>query len=72
MKDELEALFGRRVDIIERRLLEHSDNYIRRRHILSHMETLYVAGCGVAVGYAQRCQESTGVSEMRNRDKSHS
>jgi hypothetical protein len=43
MKEELEAMFGRPVDLVERRLIEHSANYIRRRHILNHMETIYVA-----------------------------
>ncbi len=44
MKEELEALFGRAVDLVERRLVETSENYIRRKHILSHLEPLYVAG----------------------------
>jgi predicted nucleotidyltransferase len=43
MKEELERLFGRPVDLIERRLVETSENYIRRKHILSHLEPLYVA-----------------------------
>jgi predicted nucleotidyltransferase len=43
MKDELEAMFGRPVDLIEKRLVERSENYIRRKHILNHMETIYVA-----------------------------
>lgn len=40
---ELEALFGRKVDLVERRLIEQSKNYIRRKHILSHLERVYVA-----------------------------
>jgi uncharacterized protein len=43
MKEELETMFGRSVDLIEKRLVESSENYIRRRHILNHMETIYVA-----------------------------
>jgi predicted nucleotidyltransferase len=43
MKRELEVLFGRPVDMVERRLVDESPNYIRRRHILSHMEPIYVA-----------------------------
>jgi uncharacterized protein len=43
MKDELEAMFGRPVDLVEKRLVERSENYIRRKHILNHMETIYVA-----------------------------
>ena len=42
MKDELEAILGRPVDVVEKRLVEHSENYIRRRHILENMETVYV------------------------------
>ncbi len=43
MKEELEALFGRAVDLVEKRLVEESPNYIRRKHILSHMEAVYAA-----------------------------
>ncbi|OGW50380.1 MAG: DNA polymerase subunit beta [Nitrospirae bacterium RBG_19FT_COMBO_58_9] len=43
MKEELEALFGREVDRVERRLVEGSRNYIRRNHILSHMESVYAS-----------------------------
>jgi uncharacterized protein len=43
MKEELEVLFGRSVDLVEKRLVEESRNYIRRKHILSHMETVYAA-----------------------------
>jgi predicted nucleotidyltransferase len=44
MKEELEGVFSRTVDLVERRLVETSENYIRRKHILSHLEPLYVAG----------------------------
>ena len=43
MKEELETLFGRTVDLVEKRLVEESRNYIRRKHILSHMEAVYAA-----------------------------
>jgi predicted nucleotidyltransferase len=43
MKEELESLFGRAVDLVEKRLVEESRNYIRRKHILSHMEAVYAA-----------------------------
>jgi uncharacterized protein len=43
MKEELTAMFGRPVDLVEKRLIESSENYIRRNHILNHMETIYVA-----------------------------
>lgn len=44
MIDELERIFGRRVDLVERRAVETSKNYIRRKHILNHLERVYVAG----------------------------
>lgn len=44
MKEELERLFGRSVDLVERHRIESSENYIRRKHILTHLETVYVAG----------------------------
>ncbi len=44
MSRELEAIFGRKVDMVERRLVEQSKNYIRRKHILNHLESIYVAG----------------------------
>lgn len=43
MQDELELIFGRKVDLVERRAVEYSENYIRRRHILSSVEPVYVA-----------------------------
>jgi predicted nucleotidyltransferase len=43
MQEELKDLFGREVDLVERRSIEESENYIRRRHILSCTETVYVA-----------------------------
>ncbi len=43
MEEEFAALFGRRVDLVERRLIEESPNYIRRRSILEALETIYAA-----------------------------
>ncbi len=42
MTRELEAIIGRKVDLVERGLVEQSKNYIRRRHILNHLETIYI------------------------------
>ncbi len=42
MVRELEGIFGRKVDLVECRLVEESRNYIRRRHILNHLEKIYV------------------------------
>ena len=43
MEDELSAIFGRKVDLVSRPAVESSENYIRRRHILANLETIYVA-----------------------------
>jgi uncharacterized protein len=43
MEAELGRLLGRRVDLVERRVVERSENYIRRREILQTAEPLYVA-----------------------------
>ena len=42
-KDELEALLGRPVDLVERAAVEASRNYIRRRRILAEAEAVYGA-----------------------------
>jgi predicted nucleotidyltransferase len=43
MERELAALFGRSVDLIERRLVEQSPNWVRRRHILGTARPIYAA-----------------------------
>lgn len=41
MEDELKEIFGREVDLVTRRSVESSPNYIRRNHILRHMELIH-------------------------------
>ena len=41
MQDELEAIFGREVDLLDRQAVEQSPNYIRRRAILESSEVVY-------------------------------
>ena len=41
MQDELAAIFGREVDLVSRRGIEASQNYLRRKHILSSAEVIY-------------------------------
>jgi predicted nucleotidyltransferase len=41
LREALEALLGRSVDLVERPAVEASRNYIRRRNILAAAETLY-------------------------------
>jgi hypothetical protein len=43
MEKELIELFGREVDLVSRRGLEFSRNYLRRNAILSSAETVYAA-----------------------------
>ena len=41
MQEELERIFGRKVDLVSRRGIETSRNYIRRRAILESAEVVY-------------------------------
>jgi len=41
--EELKEILGRKVDLVERNAIERSENYIRRQHILSSVQTIYVA-----------------------------
>ena len=43
MKEALESVLGREVDLVERKAIEQSRNYIRRRNILAQAESVYVA-----------------------------
>lgn len=43
MEDELTAIFGRKVDLVGRRAIERSQNWIRREEILHTAEPIYVA-----------------------------
>ena len=42
LEDELVAMVKHPVDVIERRNVETSENYIKRKHILGSAETIYV------------------------------
>lgn len=44
MEEELSELVGREVDMITRRSIERSPNWLRRDAILSSSEPIYVAG----------------------------
>lgn len=43
LKEAFERILGRNVDLIDRKAIERSRNYIRRNHVLSEAEPLYVA-----------------------------
>ena len=42
-KQALEALLSRRVDLVDRKAIETSRNYIRKKHILTGAEPIYAA-----------------------------
>ncbi len=44
MDEELAAIVGRPVDLVDRRSIEKSENWIRRRSILGTAEAIYAAG----------------------------
>lgn len=44
MEEELEEIFGRAVDLVERQAIERSPNYIRRKSILKNPEVIYAEG----------------------------
>jgi predicted nucleotidyltransferase len=44
MQDELAAIFGRSVDIVDRQAVKENANYIRRRAILDTTEVIYAPG----------------------------
>lgn len=41
MKDELESMFGRKVDLVSKRGIEQSTNWIRKREILGTARVVY-------------------------------
>ncbi|MEP0917543.1 nucleotidyltransferase domain-containing protein [Leptolyngbya sp. DQ-M1] len=43
MQDELESLFQRKVDLVSKKAIEQSPNWLRRKNILSTAEVIYVA-----------------------------
>ena len=43
MQNELKEIFGRDVDLAERKAIEKSENYIRRKNILSNTKVIYAA-----------------------------
>jgi len=44
MEQELEAVLGRKVDLLSRRSVERSHNWLRRREILDTAEVVYASG----------------------------
>ena len=44
MENELKIIFGREVDVVERKSVEKSENYIRRKSILESAKVIYASG----------------------------
>jgi predicted nucleotidyltransferase len=44
MREELETIFGRPVDLVAERAVERSENQIKRRHILATKVVIHAAG----------------------------
>jgi predicted nucleotidyltransferase len=42
MEEEASAIFGRKVDLVSRKAIERSENYIRRKAILETAQPYYV------------------------------
>ncbi|WP_434686826.1 nucleotidyltransferase family protein [Pseudanabaena minima] len=42
MRDELQHIFGRKVDMIIKSAIERSENWLRRKNILESAKTIYV------------------------------
>lgn len=43
MEEEISGILGRKVDLVSRRAIERSDNWIRRKSILESAQPYYVA-----------------------------
>ena len=43
MEQELEDLLGRKVDLVSKRAIERSENWLRRQNILTSAQPIYVA-----------------------------
>lgn len=43
MQDELRAIFGRKVDLVSKKGIERSQNYLRKNHILASAKVIYAA-----------------------------
>lgn len=43
MREQLQAIFDRKVDLIVKAAIERSENWLRRKNILESAQTIYVA-----------------------------
>ena len=43
MQDELKVIFGRKVDLVSKKGIERSQNYLRKNHIIGSAKVIYAA-----------------------------
>jgi uncharacterized protein len=66
VEDALQHELGRPVDFVQRKVVEASRNYLRRRQILTEAEPVFVTGC-IDGGKAEGCQSSRPQNAALNR-----
>jgi uncharacterized protein len=73
MREELEALFSRNIDLVERKSIEQSENYIRRKGILSGKPPVlrqmsYLLDILISAKHIQKITENSS-AEQSDRDE---
>ena len=51
LQQELEDLFRRKVDLVEKSVVKADENWIRRQAILGESKVIYESGCSISSGY---------------------
>ncbi|GAB4193405.1 MAG: hypothetical protein Fur006_38430 [Coleofasciculaceae cyanobacterium] len=67
MKEELEDIFGRKVDLVNKRDIERSDNWIRRENILGTARVFYTAGEKLTTEFVENEWPLHYIKNMRDR-----
>lgn len=67
MKEELEDIFGRKVDLVNKRDIERSDNWIRRENILGTARVFYTAGEKLITEFVENEWPLQYIKDMRDR-----
>ena len=67
MKEELEDIFGRKVDLVNKRDIERSDNWIRRENILGTARVFYTAGEKLTTEFVENEWPLQYIKNMRDR-----
>jgi uncharacterized protein with HEPN domain/predicted nucleotidyltransferase len=67
MKEELEDIFSRKVDLVNKRDIERSDNWIRRENILGTARVFYTAGEKLTTEFVENEWPLQYIKNMRDR-----